>query len=158
MIHLSAGFAHKEDSQSIIPRAPRHKTIDISVLDGNAAGQLLDLRTESVCFFRAVRVTDEDKVVVVPNIIVFEELDHFGNRFFPSDRLGDDSDFSLRGEFEHGVNVHDHSEERGKRGDSSAVAQIYEVADDKAMVSVEFVILNPLGDFFLLPSACIFLA
>ena len=33
MIHLSAGFAHKEDSQSIIPRAPRHKTIDISVLD-----------------------------------------------------------------------------------------------------------------------------
>ena len=109
---------------------------------------MLDLSTESVSFFGAICVSDKNKIVVVGNVVLFEKLDHFGNGFLSADRFCDDADFALRGEFENGIDVHDHAEKRGKRGNSAAVAQIDKVADNEAMVSVELVVFKPLCNLF----------
>lgn len=77
--HSNARFAHKEHRQSIIPRTAGHQTIDVAVFDGNTARKLLDLRAESVGFFGTIRVSDEDKIVVVLDVIRLEKPYHFGN-------------------------------------------------------------------------------
>ena len=108
-------LSHKEHGKRVVACTARHKTVDISVFDGNAARDLLDLRTECVRLLGAIGVTDKDKIVVARDIVLLEELHHFGNGFLSADRLCDDTDFAFSCEFEHRIDMHDHAKKRGER-------------------------------------------